>query len=117
MQAERAVLKTKEEKKISRELRKAKEHEVKKELHEAKARHAAEKLYAKQSRGYGQHHVPPVVGNDYGGPMAGSVYYDPMAGSEDSPLGKQPVGTAATMSGTVVPTYPLGGHPPRYKYL
>jgi len=29
----------------------------------------------------------------------------------------QPVGTAGTVPGSTVPTYPLGGHPPGQNYV
>ncbi|XP_050235056.1 late embryogenesis abundant protein 18 [Mercurialis annua] len=86
---EKATARTHEQKKIAKERRKAKEAQAKMELHQAKAKHAADKL---------RHHHLPVVGTQYG-------YTQP-------PAANRPVGTTATMAGTAVPTYPLGGHPP-----
>jgi hypothetical protein len=88
LQVEKAGARTKEEKRVAEERRKAKEAEAKMELHAEKGKHAAEKLSNKY------HHNEPAVGTH----------------------GHQPVGTAAPMSGTAFPTYPLGGHRPGHKF-
>ncbi|XP_065877696.1 late embryogenesis abundant protein 18-like [Euphorbia lathyris] len=87
---EKGSARTKEEKKIAKERRKAKEAQARMELHQAKAKHAAHKL-----SGQTLHHLPPQ---------------QPYATN-------QPVGTTATMAGSTVPTYPLGGHPPGYRHI
>ncbi|KAH0658788.1 uncharacterized protein [Solanum tuberosum] len=88
--AEKAVARTREEKRIAEEVRKAKEAEAKMELHQAKARHAAETLQSKQSHLIGHHHA---VGVHQG---------------QQNPV----VGSTIPTTATVAPTYPLGGYPP-----
>lgn len=94
---EKAAARTKEEKEIAVERRKAKEAEAKMNLHEAKARHAAEKQQAVQA------HLYPAAGrhHHHGG--------DPVVGGQ---VGHhEPVGTVVPPTGTVMPGYPLGGYP------
>ncbi|KAH0662390.1 hypothetical protein KY284_027321 [Solanum tuberosum] len=94
--AEKAVARTREEKRIAEEVRKAKEAEAKMELHQAKARHAAETLQSKQSHligRHGHHHGTHTVGVHQG---------------QQNPV----VGSTIPTTATVAPTYPLGGYPP-----
>ncbi|KAI7995278.1 Late embryogenesis abundant protein 6 [Camellia lanceoleosa] len=95
---EKAAARTKEEKDIAQELRKAKEAEAKMKLHEAKAEHAADKLHAKHSHHHlcGDHN-PTIVGAH---------------GRHHHPVGT----TAVPMAGTTNPTYPLGGHAPGHHH-
>lgn len=91
-----ARARTKEEKEMARQRRKAREAKAMMDLHNAKANHAAGTLNAKQSHLHGHHHVTPVGANP----------------------SHQPVGTAAPMSGsTAAPTYPAGGYHTRNKYI
>ncbi|EEF42438.1 conserved hypothetical protein [Ricinus communis] len=94
---EKAAARTPEQKQIAKERRKAREAQAKMELHQAKAKHAAQKS---------RHHHPPTVGTQYGPTQ-------PVVGTQVN----NPVGSTATMAGTTVPSYPLGGHPPGYKYM
>ncbi|CAN4097823.1 unnamed protein product [Withania somnifera] len=101
--AEKAVARTKEERTIAEEVRKAKEAEAKMELHQAKARHAAEKLQSKQA------HLGGVVGHPHhhhGTPMVGGQ-------GQQNPV----VGTTIPTTGSVAPTYPLGGYPPSHGHI
>lgn len=77
VQAEQAMARTKEEKEIAHQRRKAKEAEANMDMHMAKAAHAEDKLMTKQSHyhvGHGPHvpqHGPipapaPVMGHGYG---------------------------------------------------
>ncbi|XP_015078859.1 late embryogenesis abundant protein 6-like [Solanum pennellii] len=91
--AEKAVARTREEKRIAEEVRKAKEAEAKMELHQAKARHAAETLQSKQSHLIGPH---------------GHGHHHHAVGGQQNPV----VGSTIPTTGTVAPTYPLGGYPP-----
>ncbi|KAJ8557921.1 hypothetical protein K7X08_004687 [Anisodus acutangulus] len=101
--AEKVVARTKEERTIAEEVRKAKEAEAKMELHQAKARHAAEKLQSKQA------HLGGIVGPHHHGPIVGGH------GPTISGQGHQnPVGTTIPTTGTVAPAYPLGGYPPSH---
>ncbi|XP_030446511.2 late embryogenesis abundant protein 6 [Syzygium oleosum] len=104
---EKAVARTPEEKEMAHQHRKAKEAEAeaKMELHQAKAKHAANKFTAKHST------------------LAGNVQ-EPATRVVAAPghqTGHQPIGVADPMTGTTVPTYPLGGHPPHsghtHKYM
>ncbi|KAK2662468.1 hypothetical protein Ddye_001042 [Dipteronia dyeriana] len=79
---EKAAARTEEEKEIAHQLRKANEAQAKMELHHSKAQHAADKLRAKQS-----HLV-----------------------TQPQPH-HMPLGTVAPLTGTAVPSYPLGGNP------
>ncbi|KAL2544428.1 Late embryogenesis abundant protein [Forsythia ovata] len=85
--AEKVAARTKEDKTISHERRKAKEAEAKMKLHEAKAEHAAEKVHGKHL-----HHHEQVVGTHR--------------------HHHQPIGTAVPTTGVPAPTYPLGGQFP-----
>ncbi|XP_059302479.1 late embryogenesis abundant protein 6-like [Lycium ferocissimum] len=100
--AEKAYARTREEKTIAEEVRKAKEAEAKMELHQAKARHAAEKLQSKQA------HLGGIVGPHHHGPPVGGQGHH-----------INPVGTTVTTSGTgiVAPTYPPGGYPPFHGHI
>lgn len=75
------MARTKEEKKIAEEVRKAKEAEAEMILHQTHAENAAEKL-----RGKHAHHT--VLGHHH----------------------HQPIGTAVPTTGVPAPSYPLGGH-------
>ncbi|KAF8027222.1 hypothetical protein BT93_E0206 [Corymbia citriodora subsp. variegata] len=111
---EKAAARTPEEKEIAHQRRKAKEAEAKMELHQAKAAHAAEKFAAKHSTLPGHVH-DPATGH------AGHTTTQPVVGAPGHQTGHRHIGTADPMSGTVAPTYPLGGHPPhsghRHKYM
>ncbi|KAK9059407.1 hypothetical protein SSX86_022027 [Deinandra increscens subsp. villosa] len=99
--AVKATARTQEEKDIAHQQRKAKEAEANMNMHVEKAEHAAEKLH-------GKHHV-------LGGAVAG-VY----GGHHQTPAGvghQQPVGAVDPVTGTAVPTYPLGGHLHGHKHL
>ncbi|OWM88289.1 late embryogenesis abundant protein 18 [Punica granatum] len=100
--AEKAAARTPEEKEMAHERRKMKEAQAKMDLHQAKARHAAEKLVGKQAHVYGHVHEPPAPGTAHYGTT--------------QPAAHQPVGSADPVTGTAVPTYPLGGHPTGRKY-
>ncbi|KAF3586816.1 hypothetical protein F2Q69_00027909 [Brassica cretica] len=75
MVAEQAMARTKEEKEIAHQRRKAKEAEANMDMHMAKVAHAEEKLMAKQShyhlsQGHVTHGAPvpapaPVIGHGY----------------------------------------------------
>ncbi|KAL9350340.1 hypothetical protein Peur_057595 [Populus x canadensis] len=84
---EQATARTEEEKELAKERRKVK--------------HAAEKLSSNH------HHQRPAVGTQ---PVVGTR---PMVGTRAN----QPVGTADTVPGSTVPTYPLGGHPPGQNHV
>ncbi|KAF1002216.1 late embryogenesis abundant protein 18-like [Apium graveolens] len=58
--AEKTTTRTKEEKQIAREKRKAKEAEVKMNLHEAKSEHAADKLHWSHHLPAQTHHNQPL---------------------------------------------------------
>ncbi|XP_060179251.1 late embryogenesis abundant protein 6-like [Lycium barbarum] len=98
--AEKAYARTREEKTIAEEVRKAKEAEAKMELHQAKARHAAEKLESKQA------HLGGLVGPHHHGPTVGGQGHH-----------VNPVGTTVPTTGTVAPAYPLGGYPPSHGHI
>lgn len=88
---EKATSRTKEEKTIAHERRKAKEAEAKMKLHEAKAEHADEKLHG--------HHLHP--------------HHEPVVGAHGHGHNHhQPVGTAVPTTGVPAPNYPLGGQFP-----
>ncbi|KDP29011.1 hypothetical protein JCGZ_19500 [Jatropha curcas] len=101
---ERASARTHEQKQIAKERRKAKEAQAKMKLHQEKAKHAAEKLSGRRA-----HHLSGATHTNHHYPTT----VDPVVGTH----AHQPVGTTGTMAGTTVPTYPLGGHPPGYKYV
>ncbi|KAL6530825.1 hypothetical protein OROGR_014685 [Orobanche gracilis] len=86
--AQNVVARTKEEKEIAHELRKAKEAEAKMKMHQAKAENAEKKMYKDPKHGlYSQHRHRPEGGHlDH----------------------HEPVG-ATLPPGGVAPTYPLGG--------
>lgn len=104
LQAEKATARTQEEKDIAHQRRKAKEAEAKMNLHMEKAEHAAEKLHGKHhvlGGVYGGHHQTPV----------GSVAQTTV------PTQQQPLGAVDPVTGTAVPTYPLGGHLHGHKHI
>nr|XP_043630811.1 late embryogenesis abundant protein 18 [Erigeron canadensis] len=97
--AEKATARTEEEKEIAHQRRKAKEAEAKMNLHVEKAEHAAEKLH-------GKHHV---LGHDvYGGQTTVGAGTTAVPGTVHPH--QQPLGAVNPVTGTTVPTYPLGGH-------
>lgn len=105
-QVEKATARTSEEKQMARERRKAKEAQAEMELHQAKSRHAAKKLAGKQAQSYGYVHKAPANCGAYYGTT------QQVTGNQ----GHQAVGAADTMTGTAIPTYPLGGYPTGRKY-
>ncbi|KAK3428839.1 hypothetical protein EUGRSUZ_E00290 [Eucalyptus grandis] len=108
---EKATARTPEEKEMAHQRRKAKEAEAKMELHQAKAAHAAEKLAAKH----------PTLPGHVHGPADHHTTTQPVVGAPGHQTRHRPVGTVDPISGTTVPTYPLGGHPPHsghtHKYM
>ncbi|XP_030533534.1 late embryogenesis abundant protein 6 [Rhodamnia argentea] len=99
---EKAAARTPEEKEMAHERRKAREAKAKMELHHAKAKHVGEKFATKHSTLAGHVHEP----------VTHHTTTQPVVGAPGHQTGHQPVGTADTMTGTTVPTYPLGGHRP-----
>lgn len=83
------MARTKEEKKIAEEVRKAKEAEAEMILHQTHAENAAEKL-----RGKHAHHT--VLGHHH--------------------HHHQPIGTAVPTTGIPAPSYPLGSNPPGHHH-
>nr|GEZ01961.1 late embryogenesis abundant protein 18 [Tanacetum cinerariifolium]GEZ04627.1 late embryogenesis abundant protein 18 [Tanacetum cinerariifolium] len=99
----KATARTPEEREIAHQRRKAKEAEAKMNMHVEKADHAAEKQQ-------GKHHIlghSSVPGGYSGVPVAqtGGVPH------------QQPLGAVDPVTGTTVPTYPLGGHLHGHKHL
>lgn len=107
MQAEKATARTPEEREIAHQRRKAKEAEAKMNMHVEKAEHAAEKQQ-------GKHHIlghstmPGVYG---GAPVA------PIGQTTGVPHQQPPLGAVDPVTGTTVPTNPLGGHHHGHKHL
>ncbi|GER30274.1 seed maturation protein [Striga asiatica] len=58
--AEKGMARSKEEKEVAHEVRKAKEAEAKMKMHETKAQNAQDKLYGEHHGLYGKHHHQPV---------------------------------------------------------
>ncbi|GJT59153.1 late embryogenesis abundant protein 18 [Tanacetum coccineum] len=101
--AEKATARTPEEREIAHQRRKAKEAEAKMNMHVEKADHAAEKQQ-------GKHHIlgHSAVPGGYGGA--------PVAQTTGVPH-QQPLGAVDPVTGTTVPSYPLGGHLHGHKHL
>ncbi|KAF6138564.1 hypothetical protein GIB67_032458 [Kingdonia uniflora] len=101
--AEKARARTKGEKEIAVERRKAKEAQAKMELHAAKADHKAEKINA--------HHVPLAGGHGHHAPVVGGH------GHHVGTHGHHKTGTAAPTTGVRGPGYTGAGHVPGGKYI
>jgi len=107
VQAERAMARTKEEKEIAHQRRKAKEAEANMDMHMAKAAHAEDKLMAKQSHyhvtDHGPH-VPQQAPVPAPAPVMGHGY------------GHNPTGVTSVPPQTYHPTYPPTGHHNHHHY-
>ncbi|KAM7254065.1 hypothetical protein ACFE04_031747 [Oxalis oulophora] len=123
--ADKATARTKEEKAIVHENKKAKEAQAKMELHHEKAQHAQDKLSGKYGHYDNHHHhhagQVPIVGNE-------PAYGYGVGGQHQNHHHHHHLGaTAPTAAGTGVPAYPVAGnpypvagnpvHPGRNKYL
>ncbi|KAK1430704.1 hypothetical protein QVD17_13644 [Tagetes erecta] len=110
--AEKASARTQEEKEIAHQRRKAKEAEAKMNLHTEKAEHAAEKLHGKHHvMGHGYDTVTGAYGGQHHTPVGQTTVPVP------SPQQQQGFGAVDQVTGTTVPTYPLGGHLHGHKHL